>query len=236
MLSFAPCSSGHWRIEMRKINATVLLGMIFTVTCLAEAENIPVVGGKESCPVVAIWRDDHGNAPTKDFGPFVITAIWQDGTVIWSKDNVRGGPPYFRGNIDPDGLESVLQGLAADEAFVVPYAYQNNFGPDSFFTAVYLFHKGLAFFSRSWHEMAEQNSKVVAASGGMLSLTALDGKSREEFLKDDKEDYLKYRQMWERIRRAITSLLPEKGEETFVEFEMKDVESEVAVEVDNPRR
>jgi hypothetical protein len=208
-----------WKAIMkRKIASTLLMTLLITST-VAGVERIPVIKDQEERPVVAVWREDWGLG-AKDFGPFLITAIWADGKTIWSKDNVQGGAPYYQGKIDPKVLENALRELEIAEVFSASYV-RNYFGPDSFCTGIYLSHGNKTFTSRSWHELAEKNPKIVASSSG---LTSLGGKTREEFLKGDNKEYLKYRALWERIRVKVNSLLPKEGEEKPLKFEMKDMQ------------
>ena len=72
--------------------------------------------------------------------------------------------------------------------------------------------------SSSWHELAEQNPGTVAASSG---LTSSRGKSREEFLKTDDKNYLKYRALWGKMRTDVASLIPKTGERRDLSFEMR---------------
>jgi hypothetical protein len=73
------------------------------------------------------------------------------------------------------------------------------------------------FMSRSWHELAEQNPHLVAASYGLASLK---GKTRKGFLKSDDPAYQKYRRLWGEIRSRIRTLVPREGEElSNVEFQ-----------------
>jgi hypothetical protein len=199
----------------RQIAAAILITFLIT-SIVVGAEKIPVIKDQEERPVVAIWREDWGLV-AKDFGPFLITAIWADGKAIWSKDNIQGGAPYYQGKIDPKVLENTLRELELAEVFSASYV-RDHFGPDSFCTVIYLSRGNKTFTSRSWHELAERNPKVVAASYG---LTGLGGKTREEFLKGDNKDYLKYRVLWERIRVKIASLLPKEGEEKPIKFEFR---------------
>jgi len=131
-----------------------------------------------------------------------------------------GGPPYYEGNIDRKALDKVLHEIEVREAFSAPYIRETNWGPDSFCTAIYISKGNRTFFSMSWHELAERNPKIVAASGG---LTVLQGVSREEFLKNDAKDYQQYRVLWSYIRERIAALLPKGGDEKSLSFKFAEV-------------
>jgi hypothetical protein len=193
---------------------------LLAVTALAGGERLPVIKGDNSRPLVAVWREDWSSL-AKDLGPFLIAAFWPDGRTVWSKDNVMGGPPYYQGRISPEVLDKTLRELESEKVFSAPYARLGSFGPDSFFTAIYLSYRGNTFLDRSWHEIAERNPKMVATSRGIV---ALDGKTRDQVLAGDTEDYLKYRALWKGIRAKLASLLPAKGAEAPVEFELREIE------------
>ena len=184
----------------------------------ARGEHVPVIKGEHRHPVVAVWREDWNIATGTDPGPFLITAIWEDGRVVWSKDNLRGGQPYYQGKVDRTALQKVLSRIDEAGAFAASWVRRTNFGPDSFCTGMFVVRGPKSFLSHSWHELAEQNPNVVASSSG---LTSLQGKSREEFLKTDDKDYLKYRALWGKMRTEVASLIPKTGEKKGLSFELK---------------
>ena len=135
---------------------------LLAVTALAGGERLPVIKGDNSRPLVAVWREDWSSL-AKDLGPFLIAAFWPDGRTVWSKDNVMGGPPYYQGRISPEVLDKTLRELESEKVFSAPYARLGSFGPDSFFTAIYLSYRGNTFLDRSWHEIAERKQTKKAA-------------------------------------------------------------------------
>ncbi|MFB3894692.1 MAG: hypothetical protein ACE14V_00155 [bacterium] len=208
----------------------ILIIAILGGTVVFGSEQIPTINGDTVRPVIAVWREDLG-LQTQNRGPFLITAIWQDGKIIWSKDSIQGGPPYYQGQIDTKVLDKALRDLEPNKTFNAPYIRKNNFGPDSFYTGMYLSYRTHTFLSRSWHELAEQNPNLVAASYG---LTALHGKTREDFLKADTKDYMQYRALWQRIRKQIASLVPKQEEQKAIEFEMEDILFAVPLKTEKP--
>jgi hypothetical protein len=148
----------------------------------------------------------------------VITAVWPDGQVIWSRDDLNGGPPYFQGRIDRQALRTMLADLETTGAFTASYVRTNNFGPDSYCTGIFMAQGAKTFMSRSWHELVEQNPNLMAASSG---LTSLKGQTRGAFLKSDDPEYQKYRRLWGEVRSRIRTLVPQNGEELGnVEFKL----------------
>lgn len=75
-----------------------------------------------------------------------------------------------------------------------------NYGPDSSYREIVFFSRGRKVELRSWHPLAEQDSRLVASSSG---LTSLDGMSREEFLAQDDETYLAQRRTFEEIEKRL---------------------------------
>jgi len=59
---------------------------------------------------------------------------WPDGHVIWSEDRVRGGPPYWEGQVPPERVSALLKQVERDGAFGDKRLTQPCFGPDSSFT------------------------------------------------------------------------------------------------------
>jgi hypothetical protein len=64
---------------------------------------------------------------------------------------------------------------------------------------------------QSWHELYEAGGITVATSGG---LQALEGRTLDTVLKQEPEDYQRYRQTWSSLRKQITDLIPQKGTPT----------------------
>lgn len=208
--------------------------------CRAQTEpphRVAVRTDKEGFPVIAVWREDWGIGTNTDFGPHVITAVWPDGEILWSQDNLQGGPPYFVGQLDRKTLSKALADLEATGAFTEPCARRSYFAPDSYCLAIFLASGTKTLMSRSWHELVEQNPKAVAASFGS---TSLKDQSREEFLKADKPEYQRYRRLWSDIRAKVRELVPETGKPLEnVEFERRkriDEGTAKAVAEDHLRR
>src|SRR5262249_1432644 len=54
----------------------------------------------------------HGNSPDP-----IVFAAWPNGYVVWSDNQVEGGPPYHEGRIDPKKYEDAVSRLEADGIF-----------------------------------------------------------------------------------------------------------------------
>ena len=159
-----------------------------------------------SLPFLAIWVENWGWGAGRTG---LIAAIWDDGRIVWSSDSITGGPPYKEAKIDTDGVAAMVSQLA-ESGTLSKEEFQNaHFGPDSTFTVINMRHNDAMFSLASWHDIAEAGSETVV--GASYGLTTTGGKSREEFLKDEPEEYLEFRDVWQRIRDTVSGSLPDDG-------------------------
>ncbi len=184
--------------------------VVFAPASEIGEQRVPAVKGRERQPIIAVWRENWGIATGTEFGPFLIFSIWEDGTVLWSKDNLKGGAPYYEGKVEVGVLENALNEIEKKETFSAPWAEKGNFGPDSSFLGILIVKGRKVFLSRSWHELYETNPDVVCMSYG---LTPLNGARREDILKKDDKDYLKFRALWADLRGKIAMLVPKSGKQ-----------------------
>ena len=77
-----------------------------------------------------------------------------------------------------------------------PDGVWNNFGPDSRYREIVFASRGRKVVLRSWHPVFEQNSELVAGSDGIV---ALDGQTRDEYLKKDDPKYVAQRNAFDTI-------------------------------------
>jgi len=217
---------------MKGPTALPFAAALLTVAAASGGERLPVIKGAKDTPIIAVWREG-GNSPLQSFGPYLIAAMWPDGRSIWSKDKILGGAPYYRGRISPEVLGKTLREFEADKAFSAPNMRRDYFGPDAIYTVIYLALPGHAFYRCSWHEISELNPTTVATSSGLASL---DGKTREQVLAGDTQDYLNYRALWKRIREKVSSLLPRNGEQPSVSFEYEYIQLDAPADAARQRR
>ena len=154
-------------------------------------------------PSVAVWFESP--SITGMLEPPLIVALWNDGNMMWSENSIYGGAPYFHGKTSVD-IGRLLGAFQNKGYFSEKYA-RHNVGPDSSCTAMFVSAGTNSLLTRSWHEIAEQRSNTVARSTG---LTSLDGRNRDEVLKNDNPEYQQYRAMWADIRAQINNALPEE--------------------------
>ncbi|MHB8903149.1 MAG: hypothetical protein ACYC6Y_30680 [Thermoguttaceae bacterium] len=155
-------------------------------------------------PVAAIYVEDHRSidGPT---GPKVVVAVWRDGVVIWSANQQEGGSPYFTARLPSTTVGSVLRQLDAEGLFNDPVRSDRYFGPDAGFTTLAICDGSHRLRMSSWHEQFERNGNLVALASGV---TALNGRSRDQLLAQEPEEYRHFRQAWNTVRSALTSMVP----------------------------
>lgn len=181
--------------------------LVWQICAVAIAQDAKSITDAES--VVAIYTNDWGLGASS--GPQLVVCLWGDGSIVWSNDNVNGGPPYFTAQVKPKAVSATFKKLVDIGAFDVPRLNQSNFGPDSQFTTILVRTGGKELKMDSWHELYESNGKVVAADHG---LTGLAGKKLLPVLAEQSADYLHYRMTWSELRLAAAILIPKSGMET----------------------
>ncbi len=185
-------------------NYLLTMAAILTIPMVACGNEPPIVTEQ---PAVIVWYENWGLG-AKTIEPQILVAIWTNGRVMWSTNTVYGGAPYFEAKVDPAKSLEFLNSCRNRGYFGAKYI-RNYFGPDSWFTGIYLTSGTNSFVTRSWHEVAEMNPKTVAASYG---LRRLGGQNRDDFLKKDTPEYQEYRAMWTDVRKMIGDLLPCQGD------------------------
>ena len=141
----------------------------------------------------------------------LIFAGWTDGTIVWSQDQKKGGPPYQTSKIDPAKFTNLLAKLEKDGVFKKTSDDLFYRGPDASYHQIELLSGKKHIYLESWHEAYEgNNTKTVATSYGLTTLD--EGKTREKVLSEDNDSYRAFRKLWSEIRDFTTKLIPDKGE------------------------
>lgn len=164
----------------------------------------------ESDAVVAVYREDWGIGASAP--PALIVASWSDGYIVWSKDRVRGGAPYFSHRIAPQRFKDLLADFDRDGLLKKEGDAEVSLGqidPHSEFTTIMVRSGAKRIAMSSGHELAEPGGTVVEIDGGLL---LLEGRKRLDVLKDESAEYLFFRMVWEETRRKIDELVPEGGD------------------------
>jgi len=157
--------------------------------------------------VLAIYPEDWGLASAKPVSAIVL-AIWPDGHIVWSKDRLHGGAPYFTGRIDPEDVSALLSRFEHDGLFADKKLNWAHFGPDSDFTTLLVKSGKKQLKMQSWHELYEDGGKAIVGHHGARGL---DGRRRLEALRDEPAEYLHYRFVWSETRGRLIDLIPNDG-------------------------
>jgi hypothetical protein len=192
---------------MRLLNCALALLLLSFSIALAAHEETAVRPIELADSVLAIYPEDWGRG-SRERIPAIILAVWPDGHVVWSKDRVKGGEPYYTGEVDPEDVIGLLSRLEHDGLFADKKLSDPNFGPDSHFTTL-LVKSGKKYLRmRSWHEVFEADGETVVSSHGVAGL---NGQRRLEALRKEPADYLYYRFVWSETRGRLIDLIPNDG-------------------------
>ena len=168
---------------------------------------IPVTDQVPGTPVAILYTSGWGLAPESAGEPNirVIVAVWEDGTMMWSEDSMKGGAPYRRGTIEPAAISELKAKLERRNAFEDSNINRHSYGPDSRWSGIVVRGREAYLDIRTWHELAEMNPNVVSISG---SLRGLNGRNRDEVLAEDSKEYRGFRSAWSKIKAEMLALIP----------------------------
>jgi hypothetical protein len=190
------------QLPMKKCLAPILIAILGVAIASHAAET--------NLPAVVVYTSDGMPPPgsSANSEPQVIAALWTNGCIVWSNSRTRGGPPYQAGNFPPERLAALLDRLKRQGAFGDKALARSYFGPDSGFTVIAIDDGRRKFTMRSWHEGFEQRTNLVVTA---LGVEPLGDRKREDVLRDQPEDYRRFRGTWAEIRQAVTALVPATG-------------------------
>lgn len=166
--------------------------------------------------VIAVCYEDWG-LHSKGV-PAVILAIWPDGHVVWSKDRLRGGAPYFSSQIDREKVSALLARFDEDGLFANKELNRVHFGPDSECVSIFVKFGRKQLKMQSWHELVEAAGEAIADSHGA---GGLNGRRRLDVLRTQPADYLFYRFVWTETRGTLNELIPNESTDVSGECVMK---------------
>lgn len=141
----------------------------------------------ESNSVFAVYTEDWGL--TSSSSPQLIMALWDDGRMIWSIDQVHGGAPYREGHVQPGALARLLAGLEHGGQFDDEKLSRSWAAWDSRFTTILGRVRGRVLQMRSGHELEPPVDNA--------SLTP-----------ELAVEIVRYRRVWSQIREQSAILIP----------------------------
>ncbi|MCK5000279.1 MAG: hypothetical protein KAS23_12120 [Anaerohalosphaera sp.] len=164
---------------------------------------LPLIDSQEKVPIIAAYYTGFG------FGSSALNhmlMVWPDGTVIFSDDLIKGGPPYFTGTISQGEIESFFESLRAKNIFQRTYQTVHT-GPEMGWTMLLVNSpKDGILVLESFHEYTELDARLVFTDNG---ITSLEGRTIKEVLKEQSEDYQLFRADWDFIRKGFDELIPD---------------------------
>jgi hypothetical protein len=169
--------------EFKKPALLLLLYMSSISSLFAQTEVSRPVTLANS--VLAIYTEDWSYAPHRH--PQLILGLWTDGHIVWSTDQIRGGPPYRAARIPASQLQNLLTLIETDGMFVDPDLSVSWVPLHSDFTTIFARWGEQQLLLRSRHEIEE----VTASAGEEVPF-----KNR------------RFRSAWTEIRRRASALIP----------------------------
>jgi hypothetical protein len=164
-------------------------------------------------PVISMYVEEYGPwiLPQNFEWHPVLLSVWSNGDIIYSHDYLKGGRPYNSAKVSPQQVESFLTSLSSSELWKkFPKGY-SIYGPDSSFITLVVIHHGKALELSSWDELFEASGKSVGTARG---IRFLEGKTAQEVLAEQPQEYRDFRQLWDMIRSGAKALIPKEGIET----------------------
>jgi len=185
----------------------------FVVKVAADAD-------RQDPPVISLYYTPglHEDFEENVILPSVILAVWANGDIIWSKNPIKGGAPYFKGQCAPAKIDKTLEELKTSGAFEDITFNHPIYGPDSSFVTIAIYRGLDRLNMESWHEIVEMDPNLAATKQGVIKVQL---ERRANIFAQQPEIYQRYRKMWKRIREAIMTLLPHEGKPLNVTFEIR---------------
>jgi hypothetical protein len=128
----------------------------------------------------------------------IMLAAWTDGHIVWSRDRLWGGPPYYAGRVDPRAITATLMRFDADGIFAEPHLSPGTVKSTSRLTNIQLRFGTRALEMTTDHELSGE----------------FHSGPRVESLARMSAEYLVFRLLWSETRRTIDALIPPSGEPT----------------------
>ncbi|MBI5434393.1 MAG: hypothetical protein HZA52_16285 [Planctomycetes bacterium] len=189
------------------------LGLVLVFLGCAPARVEPLVWVDASSGAAAALTLDHelGNrffSTDVELGPTLDLAVWDDGTVVWSRESASGERTLLRGRAEPERVAAALRAIAARIESVPPG--ERSYGvPCSGFARVTARGERGRLELASAHEGFEQNPELVALDSG---ITTVDERGRAAMLEQSSEGFRALRSAWVDARRELEALIPPAGE------------------------
>jgi hypothetical protein len=157
----------------------------------AERANTPRAITKAE-RIFAIFTEDWDLISASDQRPRLIVGLWDDGYIVWSADQIHGGPPYFTGRARSDSLARLLAQLRREGVFNDRRLLRPRFAIDSKFTTILARIDGREVCMRSGHELERPREHSSTS---------------DDLLPEDKHARI----VWNEIRAKAAAVIPSQG-------------------------
>jgi hypothetical protein len=182
---------------------SIVLMLVSCSTRQSPAE--PIEGVK---PSIALAIKSGGkNTDWKSY-PRILMVAWPDGRIVWSVDQIKGGPPFREAKVKPTNIREILTKFDRIGVFQKDSFQHSWVGPGSTYHSIWLCHDGKHTRVESWHERFETNPNLVVVNGGV---TSLDGRKRADVIASDTKEFQEFRRLWSDLRGELKALIPKKG-------------------------
>jgi hypothetical protein len=156
--------------------------------------------------VLAVWYEDVGRCWHI---PKLILAAWPDGHVVWSRNRVEGGPPYYMSDVEPQTIAAALTRFKEDGIFACRNLRRSR-GPSADSPSqVLLLRFGL-------YRLKMETVHELYAGAPMVTLdqtpAILTRGTPVEALERESASALHFRLIWCELRRSLDDLIPASGE------------------------
>lgn len=194
---------------MRKLFVIAVV-LLLALAASGYAANQVKALSPEDLPFINIYNTPGSRPPIKESARpvagssnnLLVAMVCSNGQTVWSKNGISGGSPFVWGQIDPKILRKFISDLDKRGAFEDKALARAWFGPDSKTSVIEIKDGNKTLRMESWHELFEQNPKLIVTAKGVETLGA---RSREEVMKAQPEEYKHFREIWDTIRKTVES-------------------------------
>lgn len=167
---------------------------------------MPRLSSSPHIPVATVYVEPRYPGLLEEWEHPIILAMWRDGTVIWSEDKLRGGPPYLQGFISAEHVQRALTEMNRLGYLREKPMKWVNMGVESNTIVIVIRDRERRVFLQSWHELFEhENPDRVATS---TSEVGVDRDDRERVLATQPAEYRVHRQAYTEIRKLLDGMIP----------------------------
>ncbi len=137
----------------------------------------------------------------------LVIGIWNDGVIIWSKEDIKGGSKYFRGRIPGESFKRLKNRIENYGAFEkLPFGPFRS-PPDYPYSYMRLHSDTKSVALQSSHEFAELDGELVSTSSGIRIASK---KTRLAKIMNSSKEELVFRILWAEIRKELELAKPDK--------------------------